>query len=233
MIAGAPVLRDPAGERTLAPGDLVCFPSGHLGAHTLKGPGRFVIFATGRHVEPWMSVYPDSDKVSGPGGILLRAARSATGTARERRDRRSRSRSCASRRTSPPRPVVNALAVAHGGARPAAGRRPARRGRGGAGARRGMGALPLRVRAGEVAAGPGRNAHLAPPARRGSARDRRSRVPPGRPGRCSPAGRIAASQPCVPCSCRRLGLPVNVCYPDSGRWLIRNGPGEDELVVAP
>jgi len=44
VIAGAPVLREPAGERTLTPGDLVCFPSGHVGAHTVKGPGRFVIF---------------------------------------------------------------------------------------------------------------------------------------------------------------------------------------------
>ena len=74
VIAGAPVLREPAGERILAPGDLVCFPSGHLGAHTLKGPGRFVIFATGQHVEPYLSVYPDSDKVSGPEGILLRGS---------------------------------------------------------------------------------------------------------------------------------------------------------------
>ena len=62
VIAGAPVLREPAGERILTPGDLVCFPSGHLGAHTLKGPGRLVIFATGHDVEPYMSVYPDSDK---------------------------------------------------------------------------------------------------------------------------------------------------------------------------
>lgn len=74
VIAGAPVLREPAGERTLAPGDLVCFPSGPLGAHTLSGPGRFVIFATGQHVEPHMSVYPDSGKVSGPEGILLRSS---------------------------------------------------------------------------------------------------------------------------------------------------------------
>ena len=72
VIAGAPVLREPAGERILTPGDLVCFPSGHVGAHTLTGPGRFVIFATGQHVEPYMSVYPDSGKVSGPEGILLR-----------------------------------------------------------------------------------------------------------------------------------------------------------------
>jgi len=74
VIAGAPVLREPAGERTLAPGDLVCFPTGHRGAHTVKGPGRFVILATGEHVEPWMCVYPDSGKVSGPEGILLRSS---------------------------------------------------------------------------------------------------------------------------------------------------------------
>jgi hypothetical protein len=73
-VAGAPVLREPAGERTLTPGDLVCFPSGHLGAHTVKGPGRFVIFSTGHDSEPWMSVYPDSDKVSGPHGLLLRSS---------------------------------------------------------------------------------------------------------------------------------------------------------------
>ena len=34
VIAGAPVLRDPAWKRVLAPGDLVCFPSGPIGAHT-------------------------------------------------------------------------------------------------------------------------------------------------------------------------------------------------------
>jgi uncharacterized cupin superfamily protein len=73
-ISGAPVLREPAGERTLTPGDLVCFPSGHRGAHTLAGPGRFVIFSTGDHLEPYVSVYPDSDKVSGPDGILLRSS---------------------------------------------------------------------------------------------------------------------------------------------------------------
>src|SRR5205085_8158824 len=74
VIAGAPVLREPAGERFLTPGDLICFPSGRLGAHTLTGPGRFVIFAAGHDVEPYLSVYPDSDKVSGPEGILLRTS---------------------------------------------------------------------------------------------------------------------------------------------------------------
>ena len=40
VISGAPVLRAPAGERTLKPGDLVCFPAGYEGAHTVSGPGR-------------------------------------------------------------------------------------------------------------------------------------------------------------------------------------------------
>ena len=26
-------------------------------------------------------------------------------------------------------------------------------------------------------------------------------------------------------------LPANVCYPETGQWLMRNGPGRDDLVV--
>ena len=74
VISGAPVLRERAGRRTLSAGDLVCFPPGPAGAHTLEGPGRFVIFSTGEQHEPHVSVYPDSDKVSGPEGILLRSS---------------------------------------------------------------------------------------------------------------------------------------------------------------
>lgn len=74
VISGAPVLREPAGERTLAPGDVVCFPTGPVGAHTVKGPGRFAIFGTGQQAGPGLSVYPDSDKVSGPEGILRRSS---------------------------------------------------------------------------------------------------------------------------------------------------------------
>jgi uncharacterized cupin superfamily protein len=70
-LAGTPVLRDPGGERTLRAGDVVAFPSGHSGAHTVAGPGRFVIFSTGDHIEPWLSVYPDSEKISTPEGMLL------------------------------------------------------------------------------------------------------------------------------------------------------------------
>ena len=57
-------LGTPAGERGLAPGDLVCFPSGPDGAHAVRGPGRVVMFsgvATARAAS--ISVYPDSDKL--------------------------------------------------------------------------------------------------------------------------------------------------------------------------
>ena len=163
VIAGAPVLREPAGERTLAPGDLVCFPSGHRGAHTVKGPGRFVIFATGQHVEPWMSVYPDSDKVSGPEGMLLRSSAvgywHGEGTAGA---------------VGSGRATARAGAGAAAADRERAGRRARRRlgallgaerldgDGGGPGARRGIGAVPLRPRARGMAAGPGRNAYAAP-----------------------------------------------------------------------
>jgi uncharacterized cupin superfamily protein len=63
VVAGAPVLRDRRGERTLTAGDFVCFPSGHVGAHTVAGPGRVVIFSVGGWPDPSVSVYPDSDKV--------------------------------------------------------------------------------------------------------------------------------------------------------------------------
>jgi uncharacterized cupin superfamily protein len=63
VIAGTPVLRDPRGERTLQAGDLVCFPSGHEGAHTVGGPGRFVMLSTGGRPGPSLCVYPDSDKL--------------------------------------------------------------------------------------------------------------------------------------------------------------------------
>jgi uncharacterized cupin superfamily protein len=116
VIAGAPGLREPAGERILTPGDLVCFPSGHLGAHTVKGPGRFVIFAT-HDVKPYMSVYPDSDKGSGPKGILLRSSAvgywhgEGTGGPAESVE------IVREPEWSPPQPAVNALALRTGSAK--------------------------------------------------------------------------------------------------------------------
>ncbi len=64
VLEGAPVLRDPGGRRALEAGDVVCFPPGHRGAHTLEGPGRFIIFSAERSAGPYVSVYPDSDKLS-------------------------------------------------------------------------------------------------------------------------------------------------------------------------
>jgi uncharacterized cupin superfamily protein len=64
VLAGAPVLRDAGGRRVLDAGDFVCFPPGHRGAHTLEGPGRFVLFSGESSSGPFVSVYPDSDKVS-------------------------------------------------------------------------------------------------------------------------------------------------------------------------
>ena len=62
VVAGAPTLREASGERVLAPGDVVCFPSGADGAHAVRGPGRVVIFSVVAAAAS-VSVYPDSDKV--------------------------------------------------------------------------------------------------------------------------------------------------------------------------
>jgi uncharacterized cupin superfamily protein len=64
VLSGAPVLRDPAGEQALRPGDVVCFPANHLGAHTFAGPGRFVVFSADAAPGPHVTVYPHSDKLS-------------------------------------------------------------------------------------------------------------------------------------------------------------------------
>ena len=76
VISGAPTLRDPGGERQLEAGDLVAFPSGPDGAHTVHGPGRVVIFSAGKRGwgEAWLSVYPDSDKIASKAGVIFRRA---------------------------------------------------------------------------------------------------------------------------------------------------------------
>jgi uncharacterized cupin superfamily protein len=64
VVAGAPTLRDPARERALSPGELVCFPSGPDGAHAVRGPGRVVMFSgVPVAVAASVSVYPDSAKL--------------------------------------------------------------------------------------------------------------------------------------------------------------------------
>jgi uncharacterized cupin superfamily protein len=64
VAAGRPTLRTPAGERQLAPGDLVGFPNAEPGAHCLRnatdGPVRLAIFST---LNYGTATYPDSDKI--------------------------------------------------------------------------------------------------------------------------------------------------------------------------
>jgi len=243
VLAGAPVLREPAGERTLAPGDVVCFPSGQLGAHTVTGPGRFVIFATGQHVEPWMSVYPDSDKVSGPEGILLRSSavgywhgEGTAGPSEPVEVAREPER-------TPPRPVVNAPALHGEAAEPHA-------------------AAGSRFRAAELGAllgadrldgtvlelDPGEGSE---PYHYVHGREKWLLVLAGSPTLRHPQGEArldAGDLVCLhegPTGAHRLvnggepvvralflsttGLPAAVCYPDTGHWLLRDG--RDDIVL--
>jgi uncharacterized cupin superfamily protein len=65
VVAGAPTLRTPEGERVLAPGDLVAFAEGEAGAHQLRNdsdePFRVLIASTKSDL--CVVVYPDSGKV--------------------------------------------------------------------------------------------------------------------------------------------------------------------------
>jgi uncharacterized cupin superfamily protein len=70
-VAGSPTLRTPEEERELRPGDVVGFPDGEAGAHTLYNradvPARVAIFSTRR---PGSTAYPDSGKVAAAGHVF-------------------------------------------------------------------------------------------------------------------------------------------------------------------
>ena len=65
VLEGEPTLRTPEGERTLAAGDVVCFPAGPDGAHHVRNAGdgdvRVAILSTKSAIG--IAEYPDSDKV--------------------------------------------------------------------------------------------------------------------------------------------------------------------------
>jgi uncharacterized cupin superfamily protein len=65
VVAGAPTLRAPDGERQLRTGDTVAFPEGPEGAHQVLNrsdePTRVLILST--KGLPAVAVYPDSDKL--------------------------------------------------------------------------------------------------------------------------------------------------------------------------
>ena len=66
VVDGTLVLRAPDGEHTLERGDLVRFPPGPAGAHSLinrsESPARTLMFS-GRGSPPAVVVYPDSDTI--------------------------------------------------------------------------------------------------------------------------------------------------------------------------
>ena len=74
IVAGTPMLRMPEGERELRAGDVVGFPEGEAGAHTLynrsESPARVAIFST---LRKGSCTYPDSGKVAA-GGHVFRLA---------------------------------------------------------------------------------------------------------------------------------------------------------------
>jgi len=61
VVLGRPTLRTLEGERELAPGDVVAFPRGRRGAHTLanrsSGPARYLMLST--KVTPEVVEYPE------------------------------------------------------------------------------------------------------------------------------------------------------------------------------
>ncbi|MEI8106024.1 MAG: cupin domain-containing protein [Actinomycetes bacterium] len=76
VVSGTPILRTPDGERTLRPGDAVCFPSGPTGAHKVTNrtsePVRVAMVSTKSATA--VAVYPDSNKVgvwSGDGDVKM------------------------------------------------------------------------------------------------------------------------------------------------------------------
>jgi uncharacterized cupin superfamily protein len=239
VIAGRPVLRDAGGERALTGGDLICFPPGHVGAHTVSGPGRFVVLSTDAP-GPYIAVYPDSDKVAvavDERNVLVLPRGAAVDYWHGEGTESSTDRVEAPREAAAPsRPVVNAptvaVAAASGGAA--------------LGARLGAGRLEATVleldpgeTAGDYSYAYGREEWLlvlagAPTLRHPGGEDPLEAsdlvcFPEGPSGARQVANRGDQAVRVLVFS--TTGFPVNVSYPDSGTWEIRNGPSPDEVVA--
>ena len=80
---GRPTLRTPNGDRELRPGDVVAFPVGPAGAHSVTNKTadrvRLLMLSTKR--DPAIAVYPDSDKIAvwriGDDGFIAHRSASA------------------------------------------------------------------------------------------------------------------------------------------------------------
>ena len=238
VISGQPLLRDAGGERATTGGDLICFPPGHTGAHTVSGPGRFIILSTDAP-GPYIAVYPDSDKVAVAvavdyGLVLPRGAAvdywhgedtgSPMGPVEVRREP-----------AAPSRPVVNTLTVAV-----AAGSDGAS-----LGAALGAGRLEATVLeldpggAGDYSYAHGREEWVlvlaGAPTLRHPGGEEPLEVsdlvcfPDGPPGARQLINRSDHAVRLLVLS--TTGFPVNVCYPDTGSWVMQNGPGMDQVVT--
>jgi uncharacterized cupin superfamily protein len=253
VIAGSPVLRDPGGERALMVGDVVCFPAGHAGAHTIAGPGRFVILSDNEAPGPWVSVYPDSNKVSlAPGTFdappLNRLILSrddvvdywqGEGTADP-----ARPAPVPREPAAPPRPVINVLSVdVDAPPREApVGLRSRTRQLGPL-----LGARSLGSTLHELAPGEG-----TAPYHYECGREEWAVVLTGALALRHPGGERALTAGDVVCfpegsrGAHRLinrddavarvllvstkMLPASICYPDSGTWVMRHGPEAPDIV---
>jgi uncharacterized cupin superfamily protein len=237
VVSGEPVLRDAGGERALTAGDLICFPPGSAGAHTVSGPGRFILLSTDAP-GPYIAVYPDSDKVAvavDERNVLV-LPRSASvdywhGEGTEGSTERVEPQREAA---APSRPVVNAprMAVAADGAAFGAS----------------LGAAQLEATvleldpgeaAGEYSYAHGREEWLLVLAGAATLRHPAGEDPlEASDLLCFPAGPSGAHQVTSrgDQAARLLvfsttGFPVNVFYPDSGSWEMRNGPSVDDVVA--
>jgi uncharacterized cupin superfamily protein len=79
VLRGTPTLRTPAGERTLAEGEVVVFRRGPDGAKGIRNesdrPARVLIVST--NTDPDVTEYPDTSKVGFVVGDELRVHRTA------------------------------------------------------------------------------------------------------------------------------------------------------------
>jgi uncharacterized cupin superfamily protein len=67
VLVGEPTLRDPSGERALAPGDCVLFKRGPQGAHSIRNDTgesvRLLMLSSDEDAVAEIAFYPDSGKV--------------------------------------------------------------------------------------------------------------------------------------------------------------------------
>jgi uncharacterized cupin superfamily protein len=239
VVSGQPVLRDAGGERTLTGGDLVCFPPGYTGAHTASGPGRFIILSTDAP-GPYIAVYPDSDKVAVAVGeqiaLVLPRGAAVDYWHGEGTEGPSQPVEAPRERAAPSRPVVNALNVALDA------------GSGGAALGATLGAGRLEATVLELDPGEADGDY-----RYAYGREEWVVVLAGAPTLRHPGGEDPLEVSDLVCfpegpagACRLInrsdraarllvfataGFPVNVVYPDSGSWVMQNGPNVNEVVA--